>query len=154
VITDRPAEWKGSAAGPHCVGIFPTREAGAANFIRALEAWTNLRKRNNESVLLLIDDLNALARWNGGLTRELHNILLYGPQRQIWTIATLNLSQAECAEPLLTHFRTQVFGYTRNVKYPGCPEAGIDTLRSGIEFFLKENTMWTRFRIPGVSARD
>lgn len=150
VVTDRPDEWRRSADSPHCVGVFPTRETGTANFVRALDAWANLRKRTHESVLLLIDDLKAFAHWNARLTQELHNILLRGPEKQIWTIATLNPSQAACADALLKHFHTQVFGYTKKASHPGYSETRIETLCKGVEFFLKESTKWTRFHIPGV----
>lgn len=157
VITDHPEEWKDRAAFPHCVGIFSMHEKGTANFIRALEAWTNLRRRNNESVLLLIDDLDAFAHWNSSLIQEMHNILLHGPEKQIWTIATFNPKQHGCADVWLKYFHTQVFGYTNSLAIvgdTGMPETRINALSKGLEFFLKDSTKWIKFRIPHASARD
>jgi hypothetical protein len=153
VITDRPEEWKDRVEFPHCVGIFSMCEEDTANFIRALEAWTKLRRRHNESVLLLIDNLDAFAHWNGGLIQEMHNLLLHGPEKQIWTIATFNPKQHGCADVWLKYFHTQVFGYTNSLAIPGdtgMPETRINALSKGLEFFLKESTKWIKFRIPKV----
>lgn len=153
VITDRVEEWSERTGFPHCVGIFSMREKGTANFIRALEAWTNLRRRTHESVLLLIDDLDAFAHWNGSLMQEMHNILLQGPEKQIWTIATFNPQQHGCADVWLQYFHTQVFGYTNRLALGGETDItakNINALSKGLEFFLKESTNWIKFRIPKV----
>jgi hypothetical protein len=149
VITDHPGEWNDRLDSAHCVGLFAMREKDTVNFIKALEAWTSRKKSNQESVLLLIDGLNDFACWNSSLIQEMHNILLHGPSKQIWTIATFNPKQCEYALPWLKYFHARIFGYTTNHE-PGLSETKMETLSKGREFFLKESAKWIKFHIPKV----
>lgn len=153
VVTDRPDEWNDRVHFPHCVGIFSMCEEGAVRFIKALEAWTDLRKRNEESVLLLIDGLNEFARSHSELIDQMTKILVYGPTRKIRTIATYTPSQQQDAQAWLKYFQAQIFGQTNSATIesdPGLPESTIRSLASGCEFILKESGQWIRFRIPKV----
>lgn len=157
VITDHPEEWQGQLDFPHCVGLFPMREKGTVNFIKALEAWTKLSKRNMESVLLMIDGLDDFAHLHSGLIHEMNEILVHGPARKIWTIVTANPRQQKDAQTWLKYFHTQVFGYTKYATFvnnPGLPERTIRSLASGCEFILNESGRWIRFCIPNASGRD
>lgn len=153
VVTDRPDEWKDRVQFPHCVGVFSMRDHGTVSFIKALEAWTDLRKRNQESVLLLIDGLDEFVHSHSELINEMTKILVYGAARKIRTIATCSLRQQKGTEAWLQYFHTQIFGYTKNAAIPGdagLPETTIRSLASGCEFILKESGKWIRFRIPKV----
>lgn len=157
VITDHPQEWQGQLDFPHCVGLFSMREKGTLNFIKALEAWTDLPKRTEESVLLLIDGLDDFAHLHSGLIHEMNKILVHGPARQIRTIVTFNPRQQKDAHPWLNYFHTRIFGYTKNgapADDPGLPEATIQSLSRGCEFLLKVSGKWIKFCIPKVCARD
>jgi hypothetical protein len=151
VITDHPQEWQDELDCPNCVGLFSMREKGTVKFIQALEAWTNLRKRNGESVLLLIDGLNNFVHLHSGLIHEMNEILVRGPARKIWTIATSNPRQQKDAHTWLNYFHTRIFGYTKNTPLaddPSLPQATIRSLSSGCEFILKESGRWIKFCIP------
>ena len=157
VITDHPQEWQGQLDFPHCIGLFPMREKGTVKFIKALKAWTNLSKRNIESVLLMIDGLDDFAHLQSGLVHEMNEILVHGPARKIRTIVTSNPRQQKDAHIWLQHFHTRIFGYAKNASLandPGLPETTIRSLASGCEFILKESGRWIKFCIPDTSARD
>lgn len=149
VITSHPEEWQDRVDTPHCVGLFSMCEPDTVNFVKALEAWTNLKKRQQESVLLLIDDLNDFAGWNSDLIQEMRNILLRGPSKQIWTFATFNPKEQAYALPWLKYFHARIFGYTTQNE-PGLSETKMETLSKGREFFLKQSAKWIKFHIPNV----
>jgi hypothetical protein len=153
VITDHPEEWHGQLDCPHCVGLFSMREESTVKFIQALEAWTYRGKRNAESVLLMIDGLDDFAHVHSGLVDALNEILIHGPARKIWTIATSNPRQQKDAALWLKYFHSRIFGYTRNtpvVNETGLSETTIRSLSRGCEFILNESGRWIKFRIPNV----
>ena len=151
VITDHPQEWQDQLDFPHYVGLFSMREKGTTDFIKALEAWTDLRHWNGQSVLLLIDGLDDFAHYHSGLLKEMNRILVHGPARKIWTVVTSNPRQKNDAQTWLKYFHTRIFGYTKYpalVNDPCLPETTIQSLFSGCEFLLNENERWIKFRIP------
>jgi len=157
VITDHPEEWLGQLDFPHCVGLFPMREKGTVQFIQALETWTDRRQRMEGSVLLIIDGLDDFAHLHSGLIHEMHKILVHGPARKIWTIATSNPRQQKDAHTWLQYFHTRIFGYAKSatlVNNPDLPETTIRTLSRGCEFILNESGRWVRFCSPKASTRD
>jgi hypothetical protein len=129
------------------------REESTVKFIQALEAWTYRGKRNAESVLLMIDGLDDFAHVHSGLVDALNEILIHGPARKIWTIATSNPRQQKDAALWLKYFHSRIFGYTRNtpvVNETGLSETTIRSLSRGCEFILNESGRWIKFRIPNV----
>jgi hypothetical protein len=157
VVTDHPEEWQGQLDFPHCVGLFPMREECTVQFIQALEAWADLRKRMEGSVLLIIDGLDDFAHLHSGLIDEMNKILLHGSARKIWTIATSNPRQQKDAYTWLKYFHTRIFGYAKSAALannPDLPETTIQSLSRGCEFILNESGRWIRFCIPRALTRD
>lgn len=152
VITNRPDQWFNDVAYAHCIGIFSTGQSDATNFIRALAAWIELYEDPQQSILLLIDGLDAFPCWKCELTGDLQKILSYGPEKRIWTFATVNLEDMQTPECLLEYFHTRVFGYTRHVNaiHHDCPHSQLENLSRGMEFCWKEKRRWLTFRIPGM----
>lgn len=153
VITDHPQEWQDQLDFPHCVGLFSMREKSTIDFIKALEAWIDLKQWNQESVLLLIDGLDDFAHYHSGLLKEMNKILVQGPARKIWTVVTSNPRQQKDAHTWLKYFHTRIFGYAKNATLANdhcLPETTIRSLSSGCEFLLKHSERWIKFRIPTI----
>jgi len=151
VITNRLYEWKSYVDYSHCIGIFSTAEKDATNFIQALVAWTETNRNSRQSVLLLIDELVDFIFWRSELGRELRQLLLYGPKKKIWPIATISLENSQAVAPWLEYFHTQIFGHTNHFIHGDSQGVDFDTLYTGVEFTLKEGSQWIRFRIPRIT---
>ncbi|MBK9925444.1 MAG: hypothetical protein IPP66_09145 [Anaerolineales bacterium] len=151
VMTARPYEWARYADYPHCIGVFSTQETGAMNLIRALAAWIEMHRNSRQSILLFVDELVDLIYWQSGLGRELRRLLLCGPENKIWPVVTVNLENPQAVAPWLGYFHTKIYGYTNyrsTIDNDGSQDAGFETLSNGVEFSLRENSQWIRFRIP------
>lgn len=153
VITSHPHEWDGHADWPQCIGIFSAVQRNVADFIRALAAWAGMNRTSRQSVLLLIDGLDDLLPCNSGLGQDLHKILVQGPAKRVWPIVTMNLECCGNVGTWLQYFHTRVFGYSKKagvIGEDGCPPSGFENLCRGVEFSLKEQSQWIKFRIPGM----
>jgi hypothetical protein len=151
VITNRNYEWKDYFDYPHTIGVFSMSEKGAIDLIQALSLWIEMKKSNQQTVLLLIDGLEEFLFWNSALKQELQKILLSGPGKNVWPIATINLERIQGVEAWLDCFYTRVFGYTKHSDVFGDSRfcfPRLDALTKGMEFVVKEDTQWIRFRIP------
>ena len=148
VVTTCPQEWEGLADVPHCIGVFSADEESSVHFIQALALWIGRSMMNNQAVLLIIDGLDQFIHQNHAVHDDIRKILLQGPAKQIWPIVTINSSQYDSL--WLKYFRTRVFGFTRHAEVIDDFTTGFDSLAKGIEFSLKENARWTKFRIPRI----
>jgi hypothetical protein len=151
VITNRSYEWNNYFDYPHTVGIFSMSEEGAIDLLHALSIWIEMKKSNQQTVLLLIDGLDEFLFQNSALEQDLQKILLSGPGKNVWPIATINLERSKNVTPWLKYFYTRIFGYTNHkheINYDGIQDAEFETLSKEIEFSLRENSQWMRFRIP------
>src|SRR5262245_38217453 len=61
VITNRPDEWENIPVTNHGVGIFFVHHNAAQDLLLSLSSWAHANK-SKQSVLLLIDDLEALTK--------------------------------------------------------------------------------------------
>lgn len=152
VITNRPDQWFDDVAYAHCIGIFSTGHNDATNFIRALAAWIELYEDPQQSILLLIDGLDDFPSWNCELMSDLQKILSHGPEKGIWTFATINMEDIRTPERLLGYFHTRILGYTRHVSAidHDCPYSQLENVSRGTQFCWKEKQRWLTFRIPGM----
>ena len=67
-------------------------------------------KPAEQSVLFLLDDLEAAANLDFDARQNLRWLLLRGPARRVWPIITLNPKRSENILPWLDAFHTRVFG--------------------------------------------
>lgn len=151
VITARPHEWESHVNYPHCIGVFSVQNTDVTNFIRALVAWIELNRSNHQSILLLVDELDDFMYWKQELGPELRKILLYGPEKKVWPVVTVNQARAQAVEPLLGYFHTRIFGHTNGkcrIDSGDTQDSRFEDLSKGIEFSLREKSHWIRFRIP------
>ena len=62
VLTNHPDEWSGLEAISNNVGVFPLYNRSAEDFILSLASWAHSNKNATQSVLILVDDLEAMAQ--------------------------------------------------------------------------------------------
>ncbi|HLO33972.1 MAG TPA: NACHT domain-containing protein [Anaerolineales bacterium] len=153
VLTSHPDEWNRVENIPNNVGIFPLYHQSAEDFILSLASWAHGNKTSEQSVLLLLDDLEAAANLDFDARQNLRWLLLRGPARRVWPIVTLNPSRIENILPWLDAFRTRVFGTMQNprqIEQLDAVSAELESLNSGSHFTLREGESWLRFWIPSI----
>ena len=153
VLTSYPDEWNASEDIPNNVGIFPFYHQSAEDFILSLASWAHENKTSRQSVLLLLDDLEAASTLNFDARQNLRWLLLRGPARRVWPIITLNPHRMESIGPWLEAFHTRIFGTIQNPHYIsqlGAETAELDSLNGGSQFTLREGDHWLRFWIPSI----
>jgi hypothetical protein len=152
VITNHPDEWENMEATAHRVGIFPTNHNGAQDFLLSLASWAHSNKSGRQSILLLIDDLEAIAKLDFDALQNFRWLLLRGPARRVWPIVTMNAGRYGQVLSWIPNFRTRIFGCIESRRVAaalgGDGVSALDKLEAGIQFSLRENENWLRFWLP------
>jgi hypothetical protein len=153
VLTNHPDEWSSVEGIPNNVGVFPFYNQSAEDFILSLASWAHNNKTSQQSVLLLLDDLEAASNLDFDARQNLRWLLLRGPARRVWPIVTLNPNRMENILPWLDAFHTRIFGTmqnSRDIKQLDAVSAELGSLESGSHFTLREGDSWLRFWIPSI----
>ncbi len=153
ILTNHPDEWKGFEEVPNNVGVFPIHHRSSEDFILSLASWAHGNKSSRQSVVLLLDDLEAVTRMDMDAVNNLRWLLLRGPARRVWLIITLSTQNIKNMEAWLGAFHTRILGNVQDAKIISKLDAGqadLNSLRSGSEFTLREGERWLRFWIPAL----
>ena len=154
VISSQPKEWKDLENNQNCMGIFPSYQNNADDFIRSLADWAHHNHSEKRFALLLIDDLELVMKMNDDVQQALRWLLLRGPNRRVWPLATLNAGHRGQVLPWMDAFRTRLFGAVKNLRSAEAivptRGAGLHLLEPGEEFILYENRQWVKFWIPSI----
>lgn len=151
VLTSHPDEWSGLESIPNNVGIFPLYHKSAEDFITSLAAWAHGNKTSQQSVLLLLDDLEAATNLDFEAKQDLRWLFLRGPARRVWPFTTMNPNRMENINPWLDAFHTRIFGSIqsdRQIRDLNATNAELDALNIGTQFALREGEHWLKFWIP------
>lgn len=152
VITKQPGDWDGVAKAPHRVGVLDVNDSSAPDLINSLASWAHSNKNARQSVLLLIDDLESIAKMDFDALQNFRWLLLRGTARRVWPIITLNAERYGQVISWIEIFRTRVFGRVANVRVAealgGDKSSALEQLEAGIQFSLRENAGWLRFWLP------
>ena len=152
-LTSHPEEWGGLEQIPNNVGVFPLYHNSAEDFLLSLASWAHGNKTSTQSVLLLLDDLEAVSNLDLDARQNLRWLLLRGPARRVWPIITLNPSRMDDVLPWLDAFHTRIFGKIQDAEHLhqlDAVRADLDSLNSGTQFAMREGDHWLRFWIPGM----
>jgi DNA translocase FtsK/SpoIIIE-like protein len=152
VITNYPEEWDKIESTPHRFGVFPVGHNSTQEFVGSLTSWAHSNKNTNQSILLLVDDLESVASLDLETLQNFRWLLLRGPARRVWPIVTLNAPRYGQILAWLQNFRTRIFGRVGNGQVAealsGDKASGLDQLEARIQFSLRENENWLRFWLP------
>ena len=115
VITRHPEEWNDLLNIENNVGIFTSYGTGTGDLVLSLASWAHGNKRENQSVILLIDDIAEFYRTADFDTRQnLRWLLLRGAAKRTWTIATIRASEVLENAELVGAMKTRVTGKVKN----------------------------------------
>jgi NACHT domain len=154
MLTSHPEEWNGFEEISNNVGIFPIQHQSSEDFILSLASWAHGNKSSKQSILLLIDDLEAISKLDFDARQNLRWLLLRGPARRIWPIITVNPNRMENVYPWLEAFRTRIFGPIQNIhiaRQMDAENADLDSLNIGAQFAMREGEHWLHFWIPSIA---
>ncbi len=144
VITPSPREWEDPASLPHCMGIFPSWERSAENYLFSLAEWIQTPQGNGQAVLLFLENLERMNREDLETQQTLRWILSNGARKRVIAFVTLRAARQIEVHAWLASFRTKIYGNIRQ----NPPSPLIQTLTPGMEFALREKSAWLRFWIP------
>jgi len=153
VLTSHPDEWNAFEDIPNNVGVFPFYHQSAEDFILSLASWAHENKTSRQSVLLLLDDLEAASNLTFDARQNLRWLLLRGPARRVWPVITLNPQRMESIRQWLEAFHTRIFGTIQNSQHINqldAASAELDSLNSRSQFTLREGDHWLRFWVPNI----
>ncbi len=154
VITSQIDEWEGIQNPAQCLGVFSAHHNSGQDVLLSMAAWAHDAARANQSMLLLLDDLEAAAAFDFNSLQTLRWLLARGPSRRVWPFVTLNAARYGRVLSWIPNFRTRIFGRIQDARFAGAvggdPASALDTLQAGIQFSLRENGGWLRFWLPSV----
>ena len=158
VITEYPEEWDGFEDIANCMGVFPSYESSANDFILSLAGWAHNNHQEERFALLIIDNFEMILKMDENVQQNLRWLLLRGPNRRVWPLVSLNTNASQRIYPWLDAFRTKLFGAIKNVHgaVPTLPkrDAALHLLEPGLEFILNENRQWVKFWVPPIKKYD
>ena len=154
VITAHPDEWTQFQESKNNAGIHYLQADSTPELLRSLVTWAHNNKGNQQSILLLIDDLAEVLKLEGQAEQDLRWLLLRGTSRRVWPIITLNAGRAEQMKEWMSFFRTRLFG---RVHQPGdsqsvteLPDIPLHRLVAGSQFAMREGNNWLNFWVPTI----
>jgi len=150
-VTNHPDEWSGFEDSPNNVGVFPIQHRSSEDFILSLASWAHGNKSSKQSVLLLLDDLEAITNMDEDAVQNLRWLLLRGPSRRVWPIITLSTQNLVSMSRWLEAFHTLILGNIQNINHIRKLDAGdadLKSLNTNSEFALREGKHWLHFWIP------
>ena len=153
-VTNYPDEWAHLADLEHCVGVFPSYHHSTVDFLHSLSGWAHANKGGQQSVLLLVDDLESMSALDFDTRQTLRWLLLRGPSRRAWPLISMNAERASQVEGWLEAFRTRIFGQIKDEhtadRLADLPGADLSHLQPGSQFTLREGDGWLKFWIPEI----
>ncbi len=154
VITSHADEWEEIRNPSHCLGIFSSHDSSGQDFLTSVASWAHGTTRSGQSMLLLIDDFEAVAAFDFNALQTLRWLLARGPSRRAWTFVSLNAPRYGQVISWIPNFRTRIFGRIRDARVAGVlggdPASALDSLKVGTQFSLRENGNWLRFWLPSA----
>lgn len=149
VITNHPDEWNGIENTSHRVGIFSVNDKSSQDIMLSLTTWAHENKFVRQSVLLIVDDLEAIAKLDFDALQNFCWLLARGPSRRVWPIITMDAERYGQVLAWIPLFRTRIFGRIENERVAsslgGDKTSALNKLNAPNQFSLRENDSWVCF---------
>ncbi|MBV6395850.1 MAG: hypothetical protein HFACDABA_01436 [Anaerolineales bacterium] len=154
IVSSDKTDWTELESLPHCAEVNAFSENDSQELVAALYDWAHQDARAGLAVLFLVDGFDCIGQWDEATRTHLRWLLLRGPSRRIWPILTLNAARIGDVKEWLSLFRTFIYGRVSNDSFgdmlTGASNAGLESLRAGVEFTMREGNHWLRFQIPSL----
>ncbi|MFM8427035.1 MAG: hypothetical protein ACKOBL_17870, partial [Chloroflexota bacterium] len=152
IVTAKPDEWKNFYGSENNAGIYRTSDENTKELLEALVKWAHQNRGEGQSVLLLIDDLDAFLKLDDAARQNLRWLLLRGPSRRVWLFTTLNTDLAKDQKEWLEFFRTRLFGFVQNSEQALLltGDQPLNHLTGRDEFAMREGNQLLKFWLPAI----
>ena len=154
VLTQYPDEWTNFQNNQNNAGIYATQDKTSQELLQSLVTWAHNNKGDAQSVLLIIDDLEAMTKLDEQAQQNLRWLLLRGTSRRVWPIITLNADKTKNLEAWLGFFRTRLFGHIEDNQdsylITGNSNHTLSDLTAGSQFSMREGNNWLNFWAPVI----
>lgn len=154
IITPHPNIWQDFHGNQNNAGIYFTQDNNAKELLQSLVTWAHNNKGGQQSILLLIDDLEAVTRLDQQTEQNLRWLLLRGASRRVWTIVTLNATRAQSMKAWMEFFHTRLFGHIENQEdanfVTGSPNHTLNHLSPVSQFAMLEEHKLINFWAPAI----
>ncbi len=154
VVTARPNEWLQFQNSKTNAGIYSVNDEATNELLQSLVTWAHNNKGDQQSILLLIDNLEEVIKLNDQTGQNLRWLLLRGPSRRVWPIITLNANRASELNDWMAFFRTRLFGHIHEPRVAqivtGSSDASLNHLITRSQFSMREETNWLNFWVPAI----
>lgn len=152
VITSYPKEWNFFKGNQNNAGVYSTQNSNAEELLQSLVTWAHNNKGEGQSVLVLIDDIEAVIKLNQQVEQNLRWLLIRGPSRRVWPIVTLNASRTKDMKEWMSFFHTRLFGHVASPEestyITGNSKHTLAHLFTGSQFALREGNELLNFWNP------
>jgi len=151
-VTPFPEEWTAMESLPHCLGIWPAYHPAAGTFLGQLVNWAEALPGTRQAILLLFDGFDLLSAGDFPFLHDLRWLLLYGPERHIWPVVTVNPARLGRLQSWLEYFHTRVLGRLKHAHnallLTDDPRAALSDLLPGAQFGLSQPGRLLKFWLP------
>ena len=152
VLTPFPEEWSALEPRSHCLGVWPAYHPSAQSFLAQLVNWAEALPDTRQAVLLLFDGFDLMTGSDFQSQHDLRWLLMYGPERHIWPVVTINPARLTHLQPWLEYFHTRVFGQVKNIHNTRLlvddSELSLADLLPGAQYGLSRPDTWIKFWLP------
>ena len=153
VVTDQPDEWNSIHHFGNSDSILSSSEVETVGYLSSLSEWAHNNKGEKQIVVLMIDNLEALIQ-SDRIHQYVRWLLLRGPSRHVWPIATLNSARSGNLESWMDAFRTRLFGHMKDSRdaefLTGRTTFEFEDLIPASQFAMREGSDWLPFWIPNL----
>lgn len=152
IITSRLDQWKTIHGSRNNAGVYETSDDNAKELLQSLVTWAHHNKGQEQSILLLIDDLDAVLKLGQQAQQNLRWLLLRGTSRRVWTFVAMDAAQAHDLKGWLEFFHTRLFG---NVQHSATANLltgnyNLHHLKAGMQFAMREDGKLLGFWLPTI----
>jgi hypothetical protein len=152
IVTANPDEWKTFYGNGNNAGIYHAKEENTPELIQSLVTWAHNNKGDGQTIILFIDGLDVVTALDDQTKQNLRWLLLRGPNRRVWTFASLNANRANEMTEWLDFFRTRLFGCVVDTESAMLltGNSTLNHLAAGDEFAMREGDQLLKFWLPSI----
>ena len=152
VVTPFPEEWTALENLPHCLGIWPAYHPSAQGFLSQLVSWAEALPATRQAILLLFDGFDLVSGGESQAQHDLRWLLLYGPERHIWPVVSVNPARLARLQAWLEYFHTRLLGQVKHIHNARMllddPQASLSGLLPCKQFALSQPGSLLKFWLP------
>jgi hypothetical protein len=154
VLTPFPEEWTMLETLPDCLGVWPAYHPSASAFLSQLVGWAQALSGTRQALLLLFDGFDLMTGSSMQSQHDLRWLLMYGPERHVWPVISINPARLAHLQTWLDYFHTRVLGQVKhkhNARHLlDNPQVNLEDLLPGKQFGLSQSGSWLKFWLPSL----